>query len=385
MAIDRDIYSSYTSSLIKTGSLHYSAASLPCCLIGYSFSSPKTIAKIYASARIAIQKDWLNMKIFTKPVKTLCVLIAKIALTCLAFYVIRKKITFNPMSFLTQSNENYFILALIMSVGAVFLQSWRWQNILKVFSADLSFKQCLVSVWFGHLVNNLMPAGSGGDLLRSYTLRYVNTERGRWEWLGAFFAEKYSAATSALLIACLSFLSSIYHQLPWVLMLFIGSFLFGLIVIPLVGGRMIKLIPFIQGQRIIHYMYQMAAVLTKTFMDKHGRYAFLASTIVNFCFCIVFYIIAKGLDLPLQLTQCMFVVPVFTLLASLPISFAGWGVRELSCVGLLGFFGIAPESAVIASVMYGLVILLSSLPGIIVAYPFVSSLHKLSRKPIEIF
>lgn len=40
--------------------------------------------------------------------------------------------------------------------------------------------------------------------------------------------------------------------------------------------------------------------------------------------------------------------------ASLPISFAGWGIRELSAVSALGTIGVEPQAAIIASVLVGL-------------------------------
>lgn len=319
------------------------------------------------------------MNMLFKYSKTILILLFKFFLSVSAFYIISKKITFNPKAYLAQGNLNFFLLALGVVVVMILLQSWRWKNILKVFATNLSFRQCLVAVWFGHLMNNLMPTASGGDLIRSYSLRYMNTKQGRWKWLGAFFSEKYSAATSALFLACLSLLSSISTKLPMVLMLFVLALLLALVLLPLVGNKVASIFPFQRFKKIFATLREIATLLANTFMNANGRYAFFASFLINLGMCIIFYAIAHAIGVLLPFTQCMFVVPVFTLLATLPISFAGWGVRELSCVGLLGFFGVSSESAVVVSVMYGLVILLSSVPGIVVAYPFLSSMYRLRK------
>ena len=62
--------------------------------------------------------------------------------------------------------------------------------------------------------------------------------------------------------------------------------------------------------------------------------------------------------------------PIFVM-AALPVSFGGWGTRETAAALCLGAFGAASDSAVAASVLYGLYgacqaligALLLSLPG----------------------
>lgn len=311
--------------------------------------------------------------------KTILVVLAKFSLTLLAFYVISKKITFNPADYLNKSNINYFILAIFLAFLLVFIQAFRWKNILNIFSTNSSFQQCFIAVLFGHLINNLVPTAAAGDLLRSYTLRYANIKRGKWKWLGAFFSEKYCAATSALFIASISFAGSVSKQIPIILVSFIVAMLLLLIILPIVGERIFSSLRFHRIQWLVDYIHKISILLTNTFKNKNGQRAFLASFFINLGMCVVFYTIALGVGVKIAFMQCLFVVPVFTLLATLPISFAGWGIRELSCVGLLSFFGVSSESAVVISVMYGLLFLLSSLPGIFVAYPFISSMRNLSQ------
>ncbi len=308
--------------------------------------------------------------------KGIGLVLLKLSLSFLAFYAISKRVTFNPIQYLNKSNLNYFIAAFAVVFAMIVLQAWRWKNILGVFSARLSLKKCLIAVWFGHLLNNILPTSTAGDLLRSYSLRGINANQSKWRWVGAFFSEKYSAASSALLLASIALLSSISSQLPIILSGFIVLLFLLLVMIPLLGAKFLSIIRLPHLEKITHHFRQLMHALTQTFTDSHGRYAFVASLLINLAMCIIFYAIAAGVGISLKFTVCLFVVPVFTLLATLPISFAGWGVRELSCIGLLGFFGVSSESAVIISVMYGLVNLFSSLPGILVAYPFLSSLRK---------
>jgi uncharacterized membrane protein YbhN (UPF0104 family) len=57
------------------------------------------------------------------------------------------------------------------------------------------------------------------------------------------------------------------------------------------------------------------------------------------------------------------VVPPVTFIQLLPVSLAGWGVREAALVVALGSFGIPAEAALATSILMGLCLILTSLPG----------------------
>jgi uncharacterized membrane protein YbhN (UPF0104 family) len=68
----------------------------------------------------------------------------------------------------------------------------------------------------------------------------------------------------------------------------------------------------------------------------------------------LFHAIACSLGLPIGLGRCLLLLPAAFLLSALPISFAGWGVREGAVVAALSLVGIAPGDALTASILYGL-------------------------------
>ena len=61
---------------------------------------------------------------------------------------------------------------------------------------------------------------------------------------------------------------------------------------------------------------------------------------------------------------CTFLsVPAVLEIATLPISFAGWGVREGAAIVAFGTFGLPAHQALAASVAYGLAVFAASLLG----------------------
>jgi len=56
-------------------------------------------------------------------------------------------------------------------------------------------------------------------------------------------------------------------------------------------------------------------------------------------------------------------LPAALVMAVLPLSFGGWGVREGVLVGVLGMYGVPADAALAGSVLFGLMLAAVSLPG----------------------
>jgi hypothetical protein len=69
--------------------------------------------------------------------------------------------------------------------------------------------------------------------------------------------------------------------------------------------------------------------------------------------CLVFYVFARDLGLALQLSDCLLLVPPVILTMALPVSFAGWGIREVSAAAVFGAVGIATTDSLVMSVAFG--------------------------------
>jgi len=63
-------------------------------------------------------------------------------------------------------------------------------------------------------------------------------------------------------------------------------------------------------------------------------------------------------------------VPIVSLFSAMPMSFGGWGVREFGYLFLMNKLNVTSEFIIIVSIIYGLVSILSYLPGVIAYYVF---------------
>ena len=84
---------------------------------------------------------------------------------------------------------------------------------------------------------------------------------------------------------------------------------------------------------------------------------------IHFLTCLAIYLLARTMTVPLGFHECLLLVPIIILTSAIPISFAGWGVREGAMVYLLGQVGIAGSDALAISIAFGLMLLAMGIPG----------------------
>lgn len=87
------------------------------------------------------------------------------------------------------------------------------------------------------------------------------------------------------------------------------------------------------------------------------------SLVIQLVNVIAIFAIAIELGANARFVDFLVLVPPVMLLAMLPISFAGWGVREGAMAVALGLVGISAEQSIAISVSFGLGMIVAGLPG----------------------
>ncbi len=105
-------------------------------------------------------------------------------------------------------------------------------------------------------------------------------------------------------------------------------------------------------------LWTVMAGFKKTFLQ-----VILSLSIHIFTFAGV-YMIARAFGVDLPLYAFMVIMPPVILLTIIPISLAGWGVREVSMVSLLSYSGIAQETALSISIIFGFTYVIQGLLGL---------------------
>jgi len=88
-----------------------------------------------------------------------------------------------------------------------------------------------------------------------------------------------------------------------------------------------------------------------------GSLALVASYIV------VYFCCARAIGIGRPAAELLPLIPPVLLAMAIPLSVAGWGVREGAAALVWLLAGLPPAEGVAISVVYGVVVLVSSLPG----------------------
>jgi glycosyltransferase 2 family protein len=99
-------------------------------------------------------------------------------------------------------------------------------------------------------------------------------------------------------------------------------------------------------------------------LSQRGGLISLAYALLSaMCSTVAAYCIASSLGIAVGLFQMIAIISIVSFIVALPISLAGWGVREISFVTLLGLLGVDRAAALLLSVEFGILGTLMSLPG----------------------
>ncbi len=250
----------------------------------------------------------------------------------------------------------WLLFALVLSVPQVLLSAWRWQFTTGLLGMPLPFAHALREYCLGNVLNQVLPGGVAGDLTRAWRhARTAPATRAAWH---AVMIER--AAGQLVLLACALL------ALPWApsigvecrngrgqsLTLGLSGIVLALIAAAVLARRMLPALAWFGrdfGQAVLSRRAWFPQLLLSL--------ALVGSYVVVYLCC------ARALGVG---TGALALVPLilWVLVAmSVPLSLAGWGIREGAAAGIWMLAGLPVAQGVAISLLYGVLVLVSALAG----------------------
>ncbi len=249
------------------------------------------------------------------------------------------------------------VLLLQAVAGAV-----RWSIVIKTLSSRVRLHVALHIMFIGLFFNQTLPSSIGGDAMRIWYIRHH----------GFPLRTAINSVLLDRLIALVALGLFMLVSYP-VLYRLVANPYFRLAVVlaglALIAGFAIlyyvrKIPRRFYGWRITEEIRHMSAEAHKiAAMPRRAGEIIALSLVMHSMTGLAIYEVAHGLGLPIGLLECVVLTPPISLLTVLPISLAGWGVREAGMVAALAFAGVAPNEALVVSILFGLLLMLISIPG----------------------
>jgi len=257
------------------------------------------------------------------------------------------------------------IYAMILLTIQVFIATARWQFVLKCQKIMLGYKNTLQILWSGLFFNQAMPSSVGGDVIRGYYLKKRGITLG-CATLGVLMDRLFGMVGLVFLVLA---------SLPLLFELVDDSIARSGVLFIALGISLALLFIFFTDKlpgnfshlKVIRGFYSLSQVGRRCIVDHYnGLIILVISILIHLISVISVMIMAAGLGINVEWSGFLLIIPLVTLMMVVPISIAGWGVREGVMVVGFGYLGVAPEAALALSILYGLLMLVVALPGGIV-------------------
>jgi uncharacterized protein (TIRG00374 family) len=261
-------------------------------------------------------------------------------------------------------------LALVCVTLNVPLVACRWLLLVRRTepSGHMTFKLALNLTWIGLFFSQVLPGGIGGDVGKGW-LAY-RTGFSLSGILSSIVADRIVAIMGLIIIvaALLPSIISVAALLPSMISMEASHFSQ---ISSIMGATALLIVVCISAVRVLFKLFtdifkQLIAVgksVYSAIASRNGGVALLLSMTVHCITTISALLIAAGLGIPLSGSGALLAIPMSNLVASLPISIGGWGVREASTALILGMLGVSYNNAVTISIVLGASIFVSALPG----------------------
>jgi len=257
----------------------------------------------------------------------------------------------------------FLLAAAVIQLGVpVFLTALRWRLVARNMKGDLPFASALRFVWIGAFFGQVLPASVGGDAVRMW-LYWLRCRR-RQLAIHSVALERLAMVVVLLLLVLVIQPGLAARGAPISITILAAAVLAvmvaGLVVLLLSA----RLLARYKKRALVRMVAGLAGDARRLFTNPRAGSTLAALSLVAHLNTVVaFWIIANALGLGITLADCLVLVPVITLAATLPISLSGWGVREGVAISLFGLVGVSSASALALSILFGLAAILVALPG----------------------
>jgi uncharacterized membrane protein YbhN (UPF0104 family) len=256
---------------------------------------------------------------------------------------------------LTDLRPRWVLVGLAISVPQMLVLAWRWSYTAGRLGIRLPVRTALAEYYLSVLLNQILPGGIAGDVSRAW--RHSRMDAPARPVVTAVVLERATGQAVMTLLAIVSALT-----LPWAP---------GVVRLGLGGALSFWLV------------LAFRAAVRRGAADGEGlgadvRRALLGDALgvqlVTAAFVVATYVAtflvaarAVGIDTP-ALRLLPLVAPVLMTML-VPVTVAGWGIREAAAAALWGLVGLGPTDGAAISVAYGVLVLVASLPGALALVP----------------
>ena len=261
------------------------------------------------------------------------------------------------------------VLALLVSILQIVVSAWRWRYTAARLGLPLPLREAIREYYLASFLNQVLPGGVVGDANRAW--RHGSDGVGRGAALRAVMIERLSGQLVLAGVALIALLLVV--NVEGLAQSAIGGIrqnrsptVIGPVAVAMAAFGLVL------GLGLYYGVRRGPPALLSTFAGDVRRALFvwpavawqwLSSILVLTTYLAVYLLAARALGVARPAWELLPLVPLVLLAMLIPISVAGWGVREGAAALVWAQAGLPPAEGVVIAVGYGILVLVSSLPG----------------------
>jgi uncharacterized membrane protein YbhN (UPF0104 family) len=269
-------------------------------------------------------------------------------------------------------------IALLATLPQYVLSAARWRLTAERLGAFLPFRVALSEYYLAVFANQILPGGVLGDAARAVRHGHALTSRDEAHRYGPAIRAVIFERASGQLVLFLFMLAGLFFwpsapqgQAPFIeiaaivliAIVILGLVLFFLIRSPLAQSSLAQSRLGIGASGL--FAEARHALFARDVILRQALYSL--SVLATYLFC--FYCAGRAIGISMSLGEVVALVPAILFSMTIPITIAGWGIREASAAAIWGLANLTPSDGVAVSVTYGIIVFLSALPGLFFVIP----------------
>ena len=278
----------------------------------------------------------------------------KVAISLALLYAAVRFVNFGALrERLNRLNYAWVAASLIVLWLQIALVSLRWQRIAEACGGRMSTGHAALYTLIGSFFSQVLPSTVGGDAARIWLLA---KEAGTWK--SAIFSVLIDRLAGLIWLAIL-----VLFCLPWSLtliqnpigrttLILIGvagaAAPIGLLVLSLLGRT-----SFARWKAVRHIADIAKIAWTVLTSVQTGATVGVISIAVHLMSVLVLWFCSQAIGSSFTLLHSLFLIPPVLLIAAIPVSIAGWGLRESAMVAAFTYAGLPESDGLLVSVLFG--------------------------------
>lgn len=257
----------------------------------------------------------------------------------------------------------WLLLALTAFALQIPLAARRWRCVAATESAPADFTTMLRWTAVAQFFNQTLPTTIGGDAVRAWFM--VRAGRKLADAVAIVFVDRVIGVSAILMIVAVAIpvqeaaIPDPLARSALNLVTFAG--IVGLLLLVVLARRDVAVL---EGIALLRPLRRLLAPLAGLQAPPGSTtHVLLLSLLIHALTIGAVSALAQGFQLGVGPAIIAVLVPPVLLVSMVPLSIAGWGLREMAMVTALGFVGVGADAALSVSLTMGVILLLVGAPG----------------------